>query len=141
MQVSSGEGWRLEHDPARHPFVVLIGAGSAAGVGWAAELTAAEAAALRGGVARLLDQHAALVPQLMEEEAIALELEVPCATGTLWLELEGDRRRWRLRFVLAAAAPARSLEGGWDAEAAAALAAALLTLPLQAGGESLADSP
>lgn len=136
MRVGSGEGWRLEEDPARHPFVVLIGGGPAQGGGWAAELTASEARALRVGVQRLVEQHASLADTLMAEEAIELELEAPVAGGgVLWLALEGDRCDWRLRFVLTPAAPLRAIEGGWDAAASGPLAAALrtLTLPDPAG--------
>lgn len=140
MQVGKGEGWRLEHDPARHPFVVLIGGGSPDGAGWAAELTAGEALALRAGVARLLAQHQALAAELMEEEALDLELEAPCGQGVLWLALAGDRRRWQLRFVLTQAAPARGLEGAWDAEASGPLAAALLALPLSEDPQPRPDS-
>jgi hypothetical protein len=83
-----GEGWRLAWDAGRQPFPVLIG-----GDGWAAELTAAEAEALRDAVADLAAQHGALVEQLMAEEAIELELE----RGAWWLAIEGDRGSWSLQ--------------------------------------------
>jgi hypothetical protein len=141
MQVGQGEGWRLEHDPARHPFVVLVGGGSANGGGWAAELTAAEATALRGAVLRLRAEHQALVPLLLEEEAIDLELEVPCGGGgVLWLGLGGERSCWSLRFVLTPGAGQRALEGSWDSTASAALAAALAALAIGEGAESESDS-
>ncbi len=116
MRVQEGEGWRLLVDPARCPFSVLIG-----GHDWAAELTPAEASLLARGVQTLRAQHAALVEQLLAEEAISLEWE----SGELWLSLEGDRASWRLRFVLTPAAGLRGLEGGWTAGASVALAAAL----------------
>ena len=120
MQVQEGEGWRLLVDPARYPFVVLIG-----GVGWAAEFTAQEAQSLRQGFGQLLEQHAAIADQLMEEESIGLELDL----GGLWMALDGDRRHWQVRFVLTPEGPQRGLEGGWDASASQALAAALADLP------------
>lgn len=120
MDGQEGEGWRLAVDPSRRPFSVLIG-----GQGWAAELTGAEALALRAGVLRLRQQHAALVDGLMAEEALTLELEVPLEQGDLWLELEGDRNRWSLRFVLSPGGDQRALEGAWSVGAAAALAEAL----------------
>lgn len=122
MQVQEGEGWRLEHDPDRQPFSVLIG-----GRDWAAELTAAELEALRLGVATLVGQQAAMVAELMAEEALTLEYEqaLPSQASDLWLALEGDRQQWCLRFVLRASPGQRSLEGGWPASASAALAAAL----------------
>jgi hypothetical protein len=120
MQVQEGEGWRLAVDPSRQPFPVLLG-----GQGWAAELRAEEALLLRQGVARLLEQHRQLVGTLLEEEAIELELELALAQGWLWLALEGDRRCWRLRFVLTPEPGQRGLEGSWAAGASVAVAAAL----------------
>jgi hypothetical protein len=69
MQVQEGEGWRLLVDPARYPFVVLIG-----GAGWAAELTVQEAQSLRQGFGQLLEQHAAIADQLMERSPSAWSL-------------------------------------------------------------------
>jgi hypothetical protein len=103
---------------------VLIG-----GEGWAAELSSEEAAALRHGVGRLLEQHRALVNGLMAEEAISLELEQELSPGALWLALEGDRHRWALRFVLTPGPPRRGLEGSWSEAASAPFAAALLAGP------------
>jgi len=130
VQVQEGEGWRLVVDPARGSFPVLIG-----GVGWAAELTAAEARALSKAVGRLLEQHRELAGALMEEEAISLELEVELETdaeplgregqGMLWLGLEGDRNRWSLRFVLSPRAARRAFEGSWTEAASLSMAVAL----------------
>lgn len=119
MQVQEGEGWRLLVDPARHPFSVLIG-----GEGWATELTQAEAVLLAEGVACLSAQHTTLIDQLLAEEAIALEWE----SGDLWLELEGDRQGWGLRFVLSSHVGLRSIEGSWPWPAASAVAAGLTAL-------------
>ncbi len=108
-------------DFSRQSFPVLIG-----GAGWAAELSAAEASALRRGIGRLVSQHRALAESLMAEEAIELELELALESGgCLWLALEGDRRHWGLRFVLAPLAGGRALEGGWVPAASEAFAAAL----------------
>jgi hypothetical protein len=120
MQVQEGKGWRLVIAPSRSPFPVLIG-----GECWAAELSAAEAAALRRGCALLLRQHAELAASLMAEESIELDLELELDPGALWLSLEGDRRRWRLRFVLTPSPGCRGLEGGWSSEASEPFAAAL----------------
>jgi hypothetical protein len=119
MQVQEGEGWRLLVDPARHPFVVLIG-----GAGWAAELTAQEAESLRQGFGQLLEQHAAIADQLMEEESIGLELDL----GGLWMALDGDRRHWQVRFVLTPEGLQRGLEGSWDGSGSQAMAEALAQL-------------
>ena len=119
MQVQEGKGWRLLVDPARCPFVVLVG-----GEGWAVELSRAEALALATGVSRLVTQHQSLADQLMAEEAIGLDWE----QGDLWVALEGDRQLWSLRFVLSPATGQRAVEGAWGPPASAALAAALETL-------------
>lgn len=116
MQVDGGPGWRLQVDPQRHPYGVLIG-----GAGWAAELSSAEALALQQGIGRLLSQHADLQDQLMPDEAITLELDL----GGLWLALEGDSLSWQLRFVLTPGGAQRALEAGWDRGASQAFAAAL----------------
>ncbi|MCP9807958.1 DUF1818 family protein [Cyanobium sp. HWJ4-Hawea] len=122
MLVQQGEGWRFLVDPGRHPYVVLVG-----GCGWATELTAAEAQELLQGVAKLQSQHGDLADQLMAEESITLEWEL----GELWLELEGDRNGWGLRFLLSPEAmpgpgpKRRAVEGSWSQGAAPAFAQAL----------------
>jgi hypothetical protein len=120
VQVREGEGWRLAVDPYRRPFPVLIG-----GDGWAAELTAAEAWALRLGVGRLVREHRGQLATLLEEEALAMDLELDLQPGSLWLALEGDRHRWSLRLVLTPAGDQRGLEGSWSPAASEAFAAAL----------------
>ena len=136
MEVREGSGWRLVVDPDHQPFVVLIGGGDAEAGAWAAELTLAEALALRRGVGTLVEQHRALVSSLMDEEAIELAMELACDGGELWLCLEGDRNRWCLRFVLTPAPGQRGVEGSWGGEASMALAAALQTFtPAEPGGE------
>lgn len=114
-------------DPARHPFPVLIG-----GDAWAAEFSWAEAAELRNLAGELERQLASIADQLMPEESIALELERDLAPGSLWMELEGDSRRWSLRFVLTPPEGRRGLEAGWGPEASAAICAALQGLSLKA---------
>jgi hypothetical protein len=136
MEVQEGSGWRLVVDPDRQPFGVLVGGGDAEGGAWAAELTLAEALALRRGVGTLVEQHRALVSTLMDEEAIELAMELAYEGGELWLSLEGDRNRWCLRFVLTPAPGQRGVEGSWGGEASGALAAALQTFtPAEPGGE------
>jgi hypothetical protein len=130
MDVREGKGWRLVTDPDRQPFAVLIGGGDPSSGGWAAELTAAEAEALRRGVTTLVEQHRSLQPTLMAEEALDLELAMACGGGELWLALAGDRASWSLRFVLTPAAGCRALEGSWPAAASEAMAAALAALPV-----------
>lgn len=106
-------------DASRHPFPVLI-----AGNGWAAELSDAEALALRDGVWDLVEQHRQLVDQLMAEEAIELELE----RGVWWLSIEGDRQSWALRAVLSPDPSQRALECFWPEAAAGPFTVALQQL-------------
>jgi len=140
-----GEGWRLAWDPQRNSFPVLIG-----GEGWASELTASEAQALKRALLTLWSQHRDLADTLMEEESIGLEfdLEWPADIadgglvaglgpehsgkegGTLWAALEGDRRNWSLRFVLQPTAGRRGLEGFWAQGAAASFLEAFKELAL-----------
>ena len=124
MEVCQGQGWRLGIDPARHPFFALIG-----GHGWAAELTSEELITLWRAIGRLRRQHAELVEQLMAEESIELELELPLSvsepSGSLWAALEGDRCDWSLRFVLSPGAGVRAIEGAWSVAASGPFAAAL----------------
>ena len=127
MQVLEGEGWRLLVDPARHPFPVLIGGDS-----WAAEFSWAEAAQVRQLAGELERQLASIADQLMPEESISLELERDLSPGSLWMELEGDSRRWSLRFVLTPEPGRRGLEAGWGPDASAAICAALQGLALTA---------
>lgn len=119
MIQREGEGWRLAWDGSRQPFSVLMG-----GDGWAAELTQAEAEALRDAVADLVAQYQSLVDQLMVEEAIELELE----RDLWWLAIEGNRSTWALRVMLTPAAGQRALEGSWGAAAAAPFTKALQQL-------------
>jgi len=114
--LREGAGWRYGHDPGREPYSVLI-----AGAGWATELLPAEATTLSRLLRRLVEQHAALADQLMAEEAITISAE----EGDWWIELEGDRQAWALRFVLSGAG--RGVEAGWPAPAAGAVAQALLS--------------
>jgi hypothetical protein len=133
MQVQEGEGWRWLVDPARHPFSVLVG-----GQGWAVELTAEEARELQQGVVRLVQEHRGVVDQLMDEEAISLELE----RGPLWVALDGDREAWELRFVLTpAGGGGRAVEGSWGAGASAALVAALAPGASADGAGQLWEAP
>ena len=117
MLQQEGPGWRLARDPSRGTYPVLIG-----GEGWAIELTESEWRDLGNLVSDLDHQHRELVDQLMEEEAIELELE----RGVWWGELDGDRNSWSLSVVLTAE-HARGAEGHWPDPAAAAMVAAMRT--------------
>lgn len=116
MRVQHGQGWRLELDGRRQPYVVLLG-----GHDWTAEFTWQEATLIGQGLQRLLDQQQALADQLMPEEHLSLEWE----SGDIWLALEAAGGSCSLRFILTAAAGSRSLEAAWHGPACGAVAAAL----------------
>ena len=133
MEVCQGEGWLLVIDPARDPYIALVG-----GSDWAVELTRQELETLWRASRRLRMQHAALTDQLMAEESLELDLELPLQTSSvpaasLWMALEGDRQQWILRFVLNPGAGARAVEGGWSVGASAPFAAALEALEVRLG--------
>jgi len=120
MIQQEGPGWRLARDPQRHPYGALIG-----GETWAVELTESEAGALASLIQDLVDHHAALRGQLMDEELITLELE----RTPWWGSLEGDREGWSLQMILRPEDGCeRGVEVFWPAPAAAAVAAAMRTL-------------
>ena len=114
---SEGEGWRIAVDLTR-PFPALVG-----GDGWACELQIHELKALRHGVLSLMEQHRAIAPQLMAEEAITIHHQA----SVLWVELAGSAESWRLRFLLEPDQQ-RACEGSWSAAASQALAEALVNL-------------
>ncbi|MFZ0408035.1 MAG: DUF1818 family protein [Cyanobium sp.] len=132
MEICQGQGWRLVIDLARHPYIALIG-----GSDWAAELTREELETLWRATRRLRLQHAALSDQLMAEESLELDLELPLAAAeagaSLWMALEGDRQHWSLRFVLTPGAGARAVEAGWSVAASGPFAAALEGLEARLG--------
>ena len=136
MQIREGEGWRLVVDPDRQPYPALIG-----GLDWALELDSTELSCLRRGVLTLIRQHQEILPCLMDEEQVELELDLALAAdteadaapveaqtaeaGSLFLALDGNSDHWALRFVLTPANGSRAAEGAWGTAASAALAAAL----------------
>ncbi len=144
MQIVEGDGWRLVIDPARRPYGALIGGGD-----WAVELRNDELACLRRGVLTLLAQHRDLLPCLMADEDLDLELDlalppaaggdvraredgVEACSGGVFVALHRQAGQWSLRFVLTPADGSRAVEGGWTPAASGPLAAAL---------EGLGDDP
>lgn len=128
MQISEGQGWRLQLAPGRRPYSALIG-----GAGWAVELDPCELSALRHAVVTLLAQRRELLTFLMPEEELDLELDLslPAANGdaptpgSLFVALSGNIEQWTLRFVLTPGNGSRAAEGAWSAAASPAMAAAL----------------
>lgn len=124
MQILQGDGWRLELDRSRNPYPVLIGGGN-----WACELRRPEALRLAEAVIKLQSQHSEVLPLLMAEESLDLEVELSLpAGGSLWMGLAGRRDAWNLRFILAPGDGNRGCEAGWSPQASPAIAAALQQL-------------
>ena len=120
MIQEEGPGWRLARDFSREGFPFLIG-----GESWAVELTEMEVKGLQALLVELDHQHTLICDQLMEEEAITLELE----QQEWWGCLDGTRDHWGLRVVLQGKGmQSRGLEGAWPAPAAQAFLAALKTV-------------
>ncbi len=128
MQISEGEGWRLQLDPKRHPYSALIG-----GQDWAIELSSHELVEVRRGVLMLLAQRSQLLGVLMPEEELDLELDLSLPAmgrdaslaGSVFVALSGNVEQWTLRFVLTPGDGSRAAEGAWSASASPPLAAAL----------------
>jgi hypothetical protein len=128
VQISEGEGWRLQLSPQRRSYNALIG-----GQDWALELNSRELSALRRGVLTLLAQRAQLRDCLMPQEELDLELDLSLpalgvdasSAGSLFVALSGNAEQWSLRFVLTPGDGSRAAEGAWSAAASPALAAAL----------------
>jgi len=103
--IKSGEGWRIGWDADAPIFVGLVGTDD-----WALELTDAEL----HDFCRLLPQLAETIAQvsheLMDEEAIACEVE----TNLLWMEAEGYPHAYSLHLILLSG---RGGEGRWAAAA------------------------
>ena len=118
MIQQEGPGWRLALDRSRPHFSALIG-----GEGWAFELTEMEWQGLVALLLVLTQQHHDLQSQLMEDEAIELEME----RDLWWCCLDGDRNRWSLGVVLEGTPGCRGLEAHWPAPAAQAFVAAMRT--------------
>ena len=100
-----GPGWRLERDNSRKNFSVLIG-----GENCAFELSENEWHFLGSIVSKLIDEYEKVKNQLMVEEAISLEMEIP----PWWASLDGDLDGWNLKLILSGEeADGRGLEIFW----------------------------
>jgi hypothetical protein len=114
--LKSGSGWRLGWDADAQEYRALIG-----GDDWAIELTDAELADFVRLAAQLSSTISQISAELMDEEAIACEVE----TGLLWLEAEGYSHAYSLRFILLSG---RRGEGFWAEAVVPELLQALQTL-------------
>ncbi len=103
--LKSGPGWRIGYDPEALEFKGLVGTDD-----WALELTEAELNDFCRLLGQLVDTMKHMTPELMDEEAIACEVE----SDRLWLEAEGYPQAYTLHLMVLSG---RRAEGRWSAQA------------------------
>ncbi len=102
--VKDQKKWRLLRDFKKGKFCFLIGVDN-----WSIELQKSEFHSLNILLKRLNEQILGLKNELMDEESINLELEqLPW-----YIELEGKKDEWSLRFVFESQDQTRSFEMYW----------------------------
>ena len=96
--------WRLLRDFKKGKFCFLIGIDN-----WSIELQKSEFESLYFLLLRINEQLIGIKNELMDEESIALVIEqLPW-----FIELEGDKYEWSLRFVFESQDETRSFEMYW----------------------------
>ena len=96
--------WRLLKDFKKGKFCFLIGVDN-----WSVELQKSEFNSLYFLLIRIHEQLKVIKNELMDEESISLELEqLPW-----YIELEGKKNEWSLRFVFESQDQTRSFEMYW----------------------------
>ncbi len=117
MILYEGPGWRLQRDPSRLKYSVLLG-----GEDWTIELSTYEWNCLCIVVFRLIDQLQDLKAQLMSEEQIFLEME----KEQWWGSIDGTKEKWSLSLIFSGDGEFnRSFEFGWPATTAQAVTSAM----------------
>ena len=102
--VKDQKRWRLRKDLKKGKFCFLIGVDN-----WSIELQKSEFYSLYLLLLKINEQLLVVRDQLMEEESITLELEqLPW-----YLQLEGKKNEWSLRFVFESQDQTRSFEMYW----------------------------
>lgn len=107
--LKTGSGWRVGWNPNAQEFKGLIGSDD-----WALELTEAELTDFCRLLVQLADTMHQMQDELMDEEAIACEVE----SDLLWLEAEGYPTAYSIHIMLQ---KGRRGEGRWQPEAIPAL--------------------
>ena len=102
--VKDQKRWRLLKDFKKGKFCFLIGVDN-----WSIELQKGEFYSLYLLLVRLNKQLLSLKNELMDEESITLELE----QSPWYIELEGKKNKWSLRFVFESQDQTRSFEMYW----------------------------
>ena len=102
--VKDQKRWRLLRDFKKGKFCFLIGVDN-----WSIELQKSEFDSLYLLLLRINEQLLSMNNELMDEELITLELEqLPW-----YIELEGKKNEWSLRFVFESQDQTRSFEMYW----------------------------
>ena len=102
--VKDPKRWRLLRDFKKGKFCFLIGVDN-----WSIELQKSEFDSLYFLLLRINEQLFDIKNELMDEEYISLELEqLPW-----YIELEGKKNEWNLRFVFESQDQTRSFEMYW----------------------------
>jgi hypothetical protein len=102
--VKDPKRWRLLRDFKKGKFCFLIGVDN-----WSIELQKSEFDSLYFLLLRINEQLFDIKNELMDEESISLELEkLPW-----YIELEGKKNEWSLRFVFESQDQTRSFEMYW----------------------------
>ena len=102
--VKNPTRWRLLRDSKKGKFCFLIGVDN-----WSIELKKSEFNSLCLSLLKINQQLLGIKDELMDEESITLELEqLPW-----YIELEGKKDEWSLRFVFESQDQTRSFEMYW----------------------------
>ena len=102
--INDQKGWRLLRDFKKGKFCFLIGVDN-----WSIELQKSEFYSLYLLLLKIHEQLQGIKNELMDEECISLELEqLPW-----YVELEGKKNKWSLRFVFESQEQTRSFEMYW----------------------------
>ena len=102
--VKDQKQWRLLKDFKKGKFCCLIGVDN-----WSIELQKGEFYSLYVLLLKINEQLLVIKDGLMDEESITLELEQP----PWYIELEGKKNEWSLRFVFESQDQTRSFEMYW----------------------------
>ena len=102
--VKDQKRWRLHKDFKKGKFCFLIGVDN-----WSIELQKSEFYSLYLLLLKINEQFLDIKNELMDEEYITLELERP----PWFIELEGKKNEWSLRFVFESQDQTRSFEMYW----------------------------
>ena len=102
--VTNQKGWRLLRDVKKGKYCFLIGVDN-----WSIELQKSEFHSLYLLLIKIIEQLSSVKSELMDEESITLELEqLPW-----YIQLEGKKNEWSLRFVFESQDQTRSFEMYW----------------------------